>query len=535
MTAHADIAATLPANALLRGVWNTASTSPETPAFRSHAEGTVTYAQLWDASTVMAAALAAERDDRAPVMVLGAKTSLTVAAFLACLRTGHAYVPVDASMPAERINDISAQLAQGARSANPKTTIVLTAPADQLHPGVNLSHAIEARSLSGFVAKTGHNVADEPWVTGGETQYIIFTSGSTGRPKGIQVSASNVAHFSTWLATFPVIREGGKTFLDQASYSFDLSEYELVGALTTGGCLYALSAGAAQDYAQLFGELAESCVDVWVSTPPFADLCLVDRKFSQDLLERLGLFLFCGDTLTHRTAKNLRKRFPQARVANTYGPTESTVAITYCEISDSMLASPDPLPVGMARPGTELRIMRSTEPEGELVEACAPGESGEIVICGDTVALGYYNDAQKNAFAFGKTTLSDGREVRTFRTGDVGHLDESGMLHYEGRMGSLVKVNGYRIELGDVENHLSALRGIKSAAVVPVMRGGRATALRAFVVLDQAAPASETPRTIREHLMRRVPSYMVPRSVKILRQMPLTANAKIDRKLLMAR
>ena len=220
-------------------------------------------------------------------------------------------------------------------------------------------------------------------------------------------------------------------------------------------------------------------------------------------------------------------------VANTYGPTESTVAITYAEMTDEMIASDDALPVGYPRPGTELHVYHIDEPDGPLGAECAAGESGEVVIVGDTVAKGYLGEPEKTAHAFSEATLEDGRKVRSFRTGDIGHLDEDGMLHYEGRMGSLIKLNGFRIELGDVEHSLRALKGVKMAAVVPVKRRDRISALKAFVVLDHPEPTEdETPRAIRMRLAENLPSYMVPKTVKVLDEMPLTTNAKIDRKML---
>ncbi|OFK23285.1 D-alanine--poly(phosphoribitol) ligase [Olsenella sp. HMSC062G07] len=533
-------------NTLLESVWWTAVARPDTPAFRSFGTPAMSYSELWDLSGVIADAIAGVRDDRLPVIVLGAKSATTVAAFLACLRSGHAYVPVDVSTPASRIEDVASQLSCG-NAEGRLPLMVVTAPDAPAVTGAvtvdvsscRVSPRLEdAGGPGGTAAGPSAPLLSDAerlgWVWGDETQYVIFTSGSTGKPKGIEVSAEDVGNFAAWMDAFPVVREGSKTFIDQACYSFDLSVYELVGALTTGGCLYALSVDAARDYARLFEELADSDAHVWVSTPPFADLCLADKAFSRELLPHLGLFLFCGDTLRHRTADALLRRFSGARVANTYGPTESTVAVTYCEIDERTLSSDAALPVGVARPGTELRVLRTDGPDGPLGEPCATGETGEIVIVGDTVAKGYFNDSAKTAFAFGEAMLADGRRVRSFRTGDLGHLDEDGMLHYEGRMGSLVKVNGFRVELGDVENHLASLDGIKVAVVVPIIRKGRVSLLRAFVVLDHATPRqADTPQAIRERLGRRIPSYMVPRSVRVIDHMPLTANAKIDRKLLM--
>lgn len=521
-------------NVLLDRVCQTAQTTPQAPAYRRLGSEPVSYASLWETSGKVAALLAQLAPNRMPVVVFGSKGPLMVEAFLGCLRSGHAYVPVDGSMPLARLTDIAAQLEACCQS--PVLVLACDQACARAVSETELAFADLASCLDGIAAPSPAQAGGErdQWVGGEDTQYLIFTSGSTGRPKGIEVSATDVDNFVGWLEGFPTIREGGRTFMDQAPYSFDLSVYQLAGALATGGCLYAISPEASHDYALLFEELRDADPDVWVSTPPFADLCLVDHSFGSELIPNVGLFLFCGDTLRHRTAQSLRERFPKARVANTYGPTESTVAVTYCEIDDDMLASKDALPVGFARPGTELRIMRRAE-DGVLLDECEAGETGEIVIVGDTVAKGYLGDPKKTMAAFDEDRLSDGTTCRSFRTGDLGHLGPDGNLHYEGRMGSLVKVNGFRIELGDVENSIAGLGGIKSCAVVPVERGGSITSLKAFVVLDHKVPAAdESPRELRRRLAERVPAYMVPRSIKVLDDMPLTNNAKIDRKTLIA-
>ena len=120
----------------------------------------------------------------------------------------------------------------------------------------------------------------------------------------------------------------GAVWIDQAPFSFDLSVFELAGALATSGTLFSLEHDTQQDMEALLASLAESGAAVWVSTPSFADLCLVNAGFSQEMMPNLRLFLFCGETLANSTAAHLLERFPRARVLNTYGPTESTVAVT---------------------------------------------------------------------------------------------------------------------------------------------------------------------------------------------------------------
>lgn len=516
-------------NALLEAVEGNVRRAPGAPAFVEGETGLVTsYQELWDAARRLAAGIAARVAGRGPVLVLGHKEALTVEAFLGCLMSGHAYVPVDVELPPERVRSIASQI--------PGAVLLATCPVREELAGVLSGCALLD---AGALLEDGGPAPDrDAWVSGEETQYVIFTSGSTGRPKGIEVTAANVGAFLRWLVTFPVVRDGGGVFLDQAHYSFDLSEYELVGALATGGCLHAVSPALQRDFRALFDDLATSGVQVWVSTPSFADLCLADPSFDERLLPRLRLFLFCGETLHHGTAQRLRERFPHATIANTYGPTESTVAVTYTEIGPEELGDPAPLPVGRPRPGTELSIC-----DHETGAELPAGSVGEIVIRGDTVAKGYYQNPEKTEAAFFEAAHSDGTPCRGYRTGDLGSLDATGMLHCAGRLDSLVKVNGFRVELGEVEGALAELAGVREAAVVPVARGSRVTGLGAFVVLDAAAVPSEladaTPfevaRALKAALARTLPAYMVPRQVRVVDELPLTANEKVDRKALAAR
>lgn len=515
-------------NVLLSAVERRAKESPDSPAFFSATEGETTYGELWRAACGIAWGLSEKVAGRGPVLVLGPKSALTVASFLGCLMSGHAYVPVDAELPARRVSDIAGQI-EGA------TMLATCEVPEALRDVLPSGRVIDAVALLSAGPASGEPCAPlsrEQWVSGEETQYIIFTSGTTGRPKGIEVTASNVANFRRWLAGFPVVRDGGRVFLDQAHYSFDLSEYELVGALTTGGCLHAVDASAASDFRALFADLSASGVEVWVSTPSFADMCLADPSFDLGLLPDLKLFLFCGEALHHTTVEKLRARFgDDVVVANTYGPTESTVAVTYCEIGDAELANPAALPVGYPRRGTELRIV--DHGTGEPVPA---GQTGEIVIAGDTVARGYYNNPQKTSEAFFSSTMADGAPTRAYRTGDLGFIDEKGLLHCAGRLDSLVKLNGFRIELGEVEGVLEEVAGVRHAVVVPATRAGRVTSLCAFVVADKGPGQTNFTlgRALKAELARSLPAYMVPRQIRVLDEMPLNANGKADRKALAA-
>lgn len=241
-------------NGFLQSVEEAVRSRPQAPAFRAADGTTMAYGELWKLSDAIAAELAARTDDREPVVVLGHKAPLMVAGFLGCLKSGHAFVPVDTEMPAARLMDIVSQLGAPLLAA----TVPLP---EALRGRVPAGRIVDVRAIA---SAPGTMRAPERsrWVTGEETQYLIFTSGSTGRPKGIEVSARNVACFMAWVRTFPVIAEGGRVFLDQPPYSFDLSEYEVVGALSTGGCLHAVSREETEDLRALFADLRSSGVEV---------------------------------------------------------------------------------------------------------------------------------------------------------------------------------------------------------------------------------------------------------------------------------
>ena len=194
-------------------------------------------------------------------------------------------------------------------------------------------------------------------------------------------------------------------------------------------------------------------------------MCLRDPNFDSSLLPQISLFLFCGETLTNRTAQKLAGRFPDAVIMNTYGPTESTVAVTEVQVTPELTETEIPLPVGRPKPGTWIEIH---SPEGARL---TDGERGEIVILGNTVSPGYFRRPDLSEPVF-FTVSKSGNTVRGYRTGDEGYIKD-GMLYYCGRIDLQIKLHGYRIELGDIESNLLKLPGIKNAAAVANMRDGK--------------------------------------------------------------
>ncbi|MBK7350568.1 MAG: D-alanine--poly(phosphoribitol) ligase subunit DltA [Gemmatimonadetes bacterium] len=472
----------------------------ETPDRVAHQSGarSMTWGELLRRSRALAAWLATHLpDDASPVVVRGHKEPEMLVAFLACARTRHPYVPLDTGLPPARAERIVA-LARAPLTLEPERIAALSA-GDHGEPPV--------RAVG----------PDDP-------HYIMFTSGSTGDPKGVPITRGNLEHFLAWMLAEQRPADGG-TWLNQCIFGFDVSHMDSYLCLLTGGTLVSVTKEQVADLKQLFAMLGGSGVTEWVSTPAFAQLCLVEKRFARGMLPAVRKFLFCGEALPPDTVTQLLDRFPGAEVWNTYGPTEATIATTSLRVDRDVVARYTPLPIGRPMLGSRVVILdaeRRPVPEGER---------GEIVIAGPNVSPGYLHRPDLTEKAFFRF-----EGAPAYRTGDWGHVRD-GLLFCEGRMDFQVKLHGHRIELGDIEANLCALPGVAGAAVLPVAKDGRVDALAAYVLLADAAAGTEREKAsrLREALAARVPAYMVPRKFHFVAAFPMTPNGKIDRQALAAR
>jgi D-alanine--poly(phosphoribitol) ligase subunit 1 len=435
-------------------------------------------------------------ESRAPIVLRGHKEPEMLIAFLGAVKSGRPYVPVDRSIPAQRVERI-VTVSQAAR--------VLTA------------EDIAEVCTTGNVAQQRRVQAHDPF-------YILFTSGSTGEPKGVVITLANLEHFVGWMLGEHRFA-AGEVFLNQAPFSFDLSVMDTYLSLATGGTLFSITKNHVENPKTLYEAFRQATVTTWVSTPSFAAMCLVERTFNQAMLPALRRFLFCGETLASETAAQLLERFPGAEVWNTYGPTEATVATTSIRITREIIDAWNPLPVGVVMPGTAIEL------RGEDGSAVASSERGEIIIAGPNVSPGYLGREELTARAF-----FDHDRGRAYRTGDWGR-ERDGLIFFEGRIDEQIKLHGFRIELGDLEANLRALPEISDAAVLTVLKAERVDSLAAFVVLAREKIGSdfEVSAQLKAKLAERLPAYMIPRKFLFLDAFPITPNGKIDRRALAER
>jgi D-alanine--poly(phosphoribitol) ligase subunit 1 len=465
---------------MLEMIKNAVRSFPDRTAYSVDGNG-IGYKDMWKLSCEYGDCL--KRQGTAPVIVYGHKSTGMVTAILSCLIAGRAYIPIEAGTPVYRIENII--------SAAGATLIVCEEPLS----GMNT----ECTTVEGLKRYAGLPVQESD----NDTAYIIFTSGSTGEPKGVPISRDNLNNFVSWISGLEPLNgyKGVKVF-NQSSFSFDLSVADLYYSICNGNTLISFTGNITEDYegfAEVFSE-----AEIAVVTPSFIRMCLLDYSFNAERFRQLKCIYFCGERLEPVTVMKLYEAFPDIKIINAYGPTEATSAVSAVMITRKMAEDMPLLPVG------------------DIMTAAADIEiqAGEIVLKGKSVFGGYLGGAQGGHFT------ENG--VSCYRTGDIGYI-ENGLLYCKGRTDSQIKYAGYRIELQEIECNINRIDGVNGSAVIASYdENGTVKAIKAYV---EAGPALD-PRTVRRELAKRIPRYMIPKSVKILESLPVTVNGKIDRKAL---
>ena len=441
-------------------------------------------------------------DAKVPIMVYGHKDSLMLVCGLACVKAGHPYVPVDISMPQNRILSIL-------KDSNAPVIFSTS----EVYPEALSEKIISREKINDIINNYLGKKPDRKYHENKEDIfYIIYTSGSTGDPKGVMISHGNLENFVCW--GLSLIKDNIKedsVFLNEAPFSFDLSVMDTYLSLVSGSTLFSTDKNMVQNLKEMFSYLKESNVDIMVATPSFAALCMSSKYFNREILNRLSVILFCGETLYPSLCKDLKSRFNDLKIINLYGPTEATVAISAIEITDEILNSYKSLPVGYVKTNNIIKI----------------SESGEILLGGDGISPGYNKEALTKK-SFYKESIN-GKDVLFYKTGDKGYM-ENDLLFYGGRLDNQIKLNGFRIELEDIEKNLKNIDGIEQAVVFPALLNDSNQFLYAVIGSKNKDLKSIK---IKEKLKEYLPEYMIPRRIIIRENLPLNINGKIDRKTIM--
>lgn len=453
--------------------------------------GTLTYGQLAAQALAVAGALdAAGVRAGDTVAVVVPKGPRQIPAVLGVLAAGATYLPIGTGQPAARRDRI---LRRGG------VRVALVDGAGDFPDEVAelpLDRALSADPLA------RPRDCDPAAVA-----YVLFTSGSTGEPKGVEVGHRAAANTVDALAAHFGLGPGDRT-IALSSLEFDLSVFDIFAPLALGGAVVCVDEATERD-AQAWSALIEQYTVTVVNCAPGLVAMLADTATAAHLAA-VRLVITGGDRVPAELGHRLRARVPGLRFAGLGGTTETAIHSTVYEVTDEFPAGWATVPYGVPLANVALRVVN------ERGEDCPDHVPGELWIGGVSVADGYRGDHARTADRFVEL---DG--TRWYRTGDQARYLPDGTVEFLGRADHQVKIRGYRVELGEVETALGALPGIR-AAVALVTESGRLVA--AAVATPGAEPADPVGR-LRELL----PAHMVPESVRLLDEMPLTANGKSDR------
>ncbi|MGH3581575.1 MAG: non-ribosomal peptide synthetase, partial [Mycobacterium sp.] len=456
----------------------------------THCGRTLTYAEL-DADSDRLAQLLSERGagPGQAVALLFSRSVEAIVSILAVLKTGAAYLPIDPTLPAERVEIMLADIA-------PVVAVTAGEWAANLGavPVVNLDEV----DLTAEPRTTPAGPAVD------DIAYVIYTSGTTGVPKGVAVTHRNVtAQFDSLRAGLPP----GQVWTQCHSYAFDFSVWEIWGPLLHGGRLVIVPESVTADPDEFHALLSAEQVTVLTQTPSAAAVLSPAKLGSTALV--VG-----GETCPGELVDRLAADRP---MINAYGPTEATV---YASMTAPLQPGPTAVSIGSAVPGAELFVL------DPWLRPVPPGAVGELYVAGTGVGVGYVHRSGRTAERFVANPFSAG--TRMYRTGDLVRWRADGQLDHLGRADDQVKIRGYRIELGDVQTALGRIDGVRQAAVLA--REDRPGDKRLVGYVTGAVDAV----AVRAALAERLPAHMIPAAVVVLPELPITANGKLDSRALPA-
>jgi D-alanine--poly(phosphoribitol) ligase subunit 1 len=444
-----------------------------------------------------------------PVVIADDPGAGACAAIAAAQALGRAYVPLSASHPASRIQQVLTAAEPALIVQSDQTAAHLADILPDRCPLLTISR--ELGNLSW--ARSPEQTENDSSPIGSDIAYVMFTSGTTGRPKGVPVRVESLmAYLDVTTKRFGV----GPG--DRASHffelTFDLSVHDIFVTLLGGGTLVVIPAEQRMLPARF---IREKQVTHWFSVPSAADSLHRVGALRPGVFPHLRQTLFCGEPLRWPVAEAWQAAAPNSPVVNLYGPTEATIAISDYVLPERRSRSDDLygiVPIGQVFEGQSGRLFS------------APGEHqkanrGELLLSGSQVIPGYL-DAQDGRKAF----VLDPDGTAWYRTGDLVERDDNGLFHFVGRVDHQLKISGYRVEPAEVENAINrAFPGCRSVVVL-CDQGKRRGLVAAIVGAGGDGPDASA---VREACAASLPSYMIPTHVVELVSWPVNANGKIDR------
>lgn len=421
-----------------------------------------------------------------------------IAVVLGILRAGGAYVPLDPSLPLARLEAMTTGMKFAVTTLNMASML----PANL--SGI-LVEDINAMNLS--VPPCPESCAD--------LAYVIYTSGSTGKPKGVMIEHEAAMNtISDLVKRFEI--DGHDRVLALSALGFDLSVFDIFALLGRGGSMVLPDPDGLREPNHWHSLLTQHQVTIWNTVPALMEL-LVDYVESNglNLPTSLRLIMLSGDWIPTHLPARIKRFLPNAQIISLGGATEASIWSIYYPIGDVSSAWKS-IPYGYPLANQTYHVLNARG------ENCPDWVTGELYIGGAGLSAGYWQNERQTDERF----ITIGNE-RLYRTGDLGRFWPEGWIEFQGRNDHQVKIQGYRIEIGEIENALRQHPRIVKCAVKPIGQDRGAKRLAAYIILnsDQNVPDQEE---FRQFLRQQLPDYMIPRTFTVISKLPLSSNGKID-------
>ncbi|MFI8951529.1 amino acid adenylation domain-containing protein [Streptomyces sp. NPDC053750] len=472
-----------------------------------------TYRELNARANQLARALLARGLGREGVVAVVMDRTLDwMAAVLAVFKAGGVYLPVEPHLPAERIKSMLTR-------AECRLVLTELAGTGTLQAALASMPAVRVL-LTDTAYEEGHAACDLGVdVAPDQLAYIYFTSGSTGEPKGAMCEhAGMLNHLCAKIDDLEISE--GQVVAQTAPQCFDISLWQLVSALLVGGRTLLVEQEVILDAERFVEKIARGRVSVLQVVPSYLEVVLTYLEQHPRALPDLRYVSVTGEALKKELAQRWFAAMPRIKLVNAYGLTETSDDTNH-EIMDR---APDGDRVPLGRPVGNVHLYVVDE----YLNPVPLGAPGAIAFSGVCVGRGYVNDPERTRPVYLRDPHREGR--RLYLSGDFGRWRPDGKLEFLGRRDTQVKVRGFRIETGEIENTLLRVPGVRDSAVVVAERPGHSTHLVAFYSSTRPLDTA----VLLDRLGAALPAYMVPSAVHWSDGLPLTRNSKIDRKALTA-
>lgn len=513
----------------------TVNLTPENTAIVMEDNSTISYAELDSLSNKFAhlfARLKGDIRDNPYIGIISPVHIKSIASIIGTLKIGCAYVPLDEYSPVDRLSHIIDNTRLDIvvvdeewyerhldlfKKDQIKFVIVLNQKGNEVFGFSKCVVYDEVMNQSGSPLPEINQVSDD-------LAYILHSSGSTGIPKGIMLTHRNARTFVDWMQKeFKLTQQD--IVMSRAPFKFDLSVFDIFNTFKSGATLvcYDWNKKRKEERKHLdYVKLMEKEKATILYTTPSTFIALLNRGELGNSKLSLREIMYAGEPFPTPQLRRLKDTLPKTRIANIYGPTETNI-ITYYWV-DVIQKDDSSIPLGGVVDDTEILVVSE-----DSKRICEPDEVGEIWCRGGTVTLGYLGMEEKTKEHLVQSPFHR-YPVHFWRTGDFGYRDAEGCLYYKGRKDHMVKVKGYRIEIGEVESAISEYKQIDEFVVVAVPDEKYGNRLYCFLSLLGNADNAEV--NIKDFLKSKLPEYMIPFKFIFMNVLPKTSSGKVDRVLL---